>query len=306
VIACTQPRRVAAVTVAQRVAEERSSTLGQEVGYTVRFDDCTSSKTRLKYLTDGMLLREALLDPLLRRYAVVVLDEAHERTVATDVLLGLLKQVRAARGEDFRLVVMSATLDATGFTRYFPGSHAAYVQGRQHPVDIMYTTEPQESYLDSAITAALQLHLDEGPGDVLVFLTGQDEIEAAERLLTERTAVLTQNTGDIGLELVAVPMYASLPPEAQMRAFAAAPPNVRKVVLSTNIAETSITIPGVKYVVDTGVVKSRAYSARLGADCLEVGPVSKAQARQRSGRAGEFGLLYERRIIRTYWVEASC
>jgi ATP-dependent RNA helicase DHX8/PRP22 len=276
------------MTVAQRVAQERGCALGEEIGYTVRFDDCTGPSTRIKYMTDGMLLREALLDPKLKRYSVVVLDEAHERTVSTDVLLGLLKAAREARKGDFRLLVMSATLDAAGFTRYFPESGAAYVEGRQHPVEIMYTTQPQDSYLDAAITTALQVHCDEGDGDILVFLTGQDEIEAAERLLREKAAALPAVLDDNNprLELLVVPMYAALPPDAQMKAFQPAPPGARKVVLCTNIAETSVTIPGVRYVVDSGVVKTRAYSARLGADCLEVCPVSQAQARQRSGRAG--------------------
>ena len=287
VIACTQPRRVAAMTVAQRVAQERGCQLGGEVGYTVRFDDCTGPSTRIKYMTDGMLLREALLDPHLKRYSAVVLDEAHERTVSTDVLLGLLKAAREARKGDFRLLVMSATLDAAGFTRYFPGAGAAYVEGRQHPVDIFYTAEPQESYLDAAITTVLQVHCDEEPGDVLVFLTGQDEIEATERMIRDRAAALPAD--DTRQELIIVPMYAALPPEAQMKAFQPAPPGARKVVLCTNIAETSVTIPGVRVVIDSGVVKTRAYSARLGADCLEVCPISQAQARQRSGRAGREG-----------------
>lgn len=288
-IVCTQPRRVAAITVAQRVAQERGCKVGEEVGYTVRFDDCTSNKTRLKYVTDGMLLREALLDPSLARYSAVILDEVHERTVATDVLLGLLKSVRAARGKDFHLIVMSATLDAAGFQQYFPGAAAAYVEGRQHPVQVFYTAQPEDSYLDAAITAVLQVHFDEAPGDVLVFLTGQEEIEAAERLLKERMAKISAQAEPPSLTLEIVPMYAALPPEAQMRAFQPAPSGARKVVLSTNIAETSVTIPGVRYVVDTGVVKMRSYNARLGADCLEVCPVSKAQARQRSGRAGREG-----------------
>lgn len=255
-------------------------------------------------MTDGMLLREALLDPLLHRYSVILLDEAHERTVATDVLLGLLKRAREARKGDFRLIIMSATLDESGFRRYFPGSNAAYVQGRQFPVQMMYCASPQESYLDASITAALQVHYDEEPGgDILVFLTGQDEIEAAERLLRDRAdALMAGNTTDTtkntntsisasgtGLGLSIVPMYAALPPELQMKAFQSAEPFTRKIVLSTNIAETSITIPGIKYVIDCGFVKSRTYNARLGADCLEVGPVSQAQARQRSGRAGREG-----------------
>ncbi|KAL4442503.1 hypothetical protein ABPG77_005087 [Micractinium sp. CCAP 211/92] len=306
-VACTQPRRVAAVTVAQRVAEEMGTELGAgKVGYSIRFDDRTSPNTRIKYLTDGMLLREALVDPALSRYKVVVLDEAHERTVATDVLFGLLKDVCRQRRDDFRLVVMSATLDAAAFTRYFEGAQAAYVQGRQFPVEVMYTATPQDSYLDAAISAALQVHCDERPGDILVFLTGQDEIESCARLITERAAALPppetrdgaaaadgEEGGEEGeegpgrpRELLVLPIYAALPPEQQLKVFQPAPPGTRKVILATNIAETSITISGVRYVIDTGFVKSRSYSPRLGADCLQVAPVSQAQARQRSGRAG--------------------
>lgn len=303
-VACTQPRRVAAVTVAQRVAEEMGTELGAgKVGYSIRFDDRTSPNTRIKYLTDGMLLREALVDPRLSRYKVVVLDEAHERTVATDVLFGLLKEVCRQRGDDFRLVVMSATLDAAAFTRYFDGAKAAYVQGRQFPVQVMYTVAPEDSYLDAAIAAALQVHCDEGPGDVLVFLTGQDEIESCARLISERATALPPPeaaNGTVGgesdgdedgdadrpRELLVLPIYAALPPEQQLKVFQPAPPGTRKVILATNIAETSITISGVRYVIDTGFVKSRSYSPRLGADCLQVAPISQAQARQRSGRAG--------------------
>eukprot|EP00887_Chlorella_sp_A99_P005931 scaffold29.g5931.t1 len=285
-IACTQPRRVAAVTVAQRVAEELGVELGREVGYSIRFDDRTSPETAIKYLTDGMLLREALLDPLLHTYKarVVILDEAHERTVATDVLFGLLKGVLARRASDFRLIVMSATLDAAAFVRYFDGALAAYVEGRQFPVDIMYTAVPQESYLDAAINATLQVHCSEGPGDILVFLTGQDEIESCERLVREAAAALPHDPGRP--DLLILPIYAALPPEQQLRVFQPAPENTRKVILATNIAETSITIAGVRYVVDTGFVKARSYSPRLGADCLQVVPISQAQAKQRSGRAG--------------------
>ncbi|KAL6782327.1 hypothetical protein ACKKBG_A06370 [Auxenochlorella protothecoides x Auxenochlorella symbiontica] len=287
-IACTQPRRIAAVTVAQRVANEMGCKLGSQVGYCVRFDDRTGPDTRIKYMTDGMLLREALLDPLLQRYKVVILDEAHERTVATDVLLGLLKAASAGRPEgDLRLVVMSATLDTQKLTAYFQGSQAAYIAGRQYPVQVMYTPAPEESYVDAAITTALQIHCEEGPGDVLVFLTGQDEIEACERLLTDRAASLPPDPAR--LSLCVLPLYAALPPEAQLRVFERAAPGSRRVVLATNIAETSVTVPGVRFVVDSGMVKARAYSPRLGADCLQVVPVSQAQARQRSGRAGREG-----------------
>ena len=296
-IACTQPRRVAALTVAQRVAIERRCKIGEEVGYTVRFDDKTSKNTRLKYMTDGMLLRECLIDPLLRRYDVIILDEAHERTIATDILLGLLKAAREKRKGSFRLIIMSATLDVEGYQRFFPGSKAIYIRGRQHNVDVFYLSAPQESYLDALVAAVVQLHLDEGEGDILGFLTGQEEIEVAHRLISERIKALTDS--DVGDsqpvtqqkrgKLHVVPMYAALPPDKQLLAFEPVPKGDRKVVLSTNIAETSITIPGIRFVVDPGFVKSRSYNPGIGADLLQVMPISKAQAWQRTGRAGREG-----------------
>lgn len=295
-IAITQPRRVAAITVAQRVAAEVGCTLGTTVGYAVRFDDCSNgNETKIKYLTDGLLLREALIDPFLRRYSVVILDEAHERSLNTDILMGLLKQVRRKRKGDFRLIIMSATLDAASFTSYFDNAEAAYIQGRQHPVEVFYTDQPQESYLDAAITAAIQVHVEQPPGDVLVFLTGQEEIESAERIIKERAAALFHQqqhpenhpeNHHHSSNLTVLPLYAALTPEAQLKVFSPAKDGGRKIILSTNIAETSITVPGVRYVIDTGFVKSRSYNARLGADCLAIVPVSQAQARQRSGRAG--------------------
>ena len=288
IIACTQPRRVAALTVAQRVAKERGVALGQDVGYTVRFDDCTTKNTKLKYMTDGMLLREALLDPLLRRYSVVILDEAHERTIATDILLGLLKQAREKRKGSFRIVIMSATLDVEGYQRFFTGAKAVYIRGRQFPVEVLYTLEPQESYLDAVITTAIQIHIDEEEGDVLAFLTGQDEIEVASRLIRDRIRTLVSDQSQEE-SMHVIPMFAALPSEKQLIAFQAVPKGHRKIVLSTNIAETSITIPGIKYVIDPGFVKSRAYNATIGTDCLQVVPISQAQAWQRTGRAGREG-----------------
>ncbi|CAL5051520.1 unnamed protein product [Urochloa decumbens] len=314
VIGITQPRRVAAQTVAKRVAEECNDQLGRKVGYSIRFDDSTSNATRIKYMTDGLLLREALLDPLLSKYSVIVVDEAHERTVHTDVLLGLLKKVQHSRVNaskngktlpdvlghsqnltqkscqgtrcaPLKLIIMSASLDAKCFSDYFGGAKAVHVQGRQYPVDILYTYQPEPDYLDATLVTIFQIHLEEGPGDILAFLTGQEEIESLERLIYERARLLPPESSKIWI----TPIYSSLPSEQQMNAFKSAPAGTRKVVLATNIAETSVTITGIKYVIDPGMVKARAYNPVTGMESLIIIPVSKAQALQRSGRAGREG-----------------
>lgn len=312
VIGITQPRRVAAVTVAKRVAEECDVLLGQKVGYAIRFEDVTSSSTRIKYMTDGLLLREALLDPILSRYSIIIIDEAHERTIHTDVLLGLLKKVQNERLKQhkldkpdinilvkfdnesqssntkftpLKLIIMSASLDAKGFSEYFCDAKAFYVQGRQYPVDIFYTYLPKPDYVDTTLITIFQIHLEEGPGDILAFLTGQEEIELVDMLVHERLKQLPEHSRNI----LTVPIYSSLPSDQQMNVFKPTPSNFRKVILATNIAETSVTIPGVKYVIDPGVVKSRYYNPVTGMESLIIMPISKAQALQRSGRAGREG-----------------
>ncbi|XP_063934638.1 putative pre-mRNA-splicing factor ATP-dependent RNA helicase PRP1 [Zophobas morio] len=286
-IACTQPRRVAAMSVAARVAEEMDVKLGEEVGYSIRFEDCTSSKTKLKYCTDGMLLREAMADPLLERYSCVILDEAHERTLATDVLMGLLKEVMEQR-KDLKLVVMSATLDAEKFQSYFNDAPLMVVPGRTFPVELLYTTEPERDYLASAIRTAVQIHLCEGEGDILLFLTGEEEIEDACQKIRNEIAAAGPDAGDCKI----VPLYSSLPPKLQQRVFEAAPPHKsngaisRKIVVSTNIAETSLTIDGVVFVIDPGFAKQKVYNPRVRVESLLVTPISKASAKQRAGRAG--------------------
>ncbi|KAM3341197.1 pre-mRNA-splicing factor ATP-dependent RNA helicase DEAH10 isoform X1 [Capsicum galapagoense] len=325
IIGITQPRRVAAITVAKRVAEESGVPLGQRVGYAIRFEDVTSVQTKIKYMTDGLLLREALLDPYLSKYSVIIVDEAHERTIHTDVLLGLLKNVQKARsksingvvntdhnnsnaGHDLeerignqndgilkpcqakkynplKLIIMSASLDARVFSEYFGGARAVHVQGRQFPVDIFYTHKPETDCIDAALITIFQIHLEEGPGDILVFLTGQEEIESVERLIHERLRQLPESSR----KLLTFPIFSSLPSEKQMKVFMPSPPGYRKVILATNIAETSVTIPGIRYVVDPGLVKARTYDPKMGVDSLIIVTTSKAQALQRSGRAGRDG-----------------
>ncbi|XP_059070870.1 probable pre-mRNA-splicing factor ATP-dependent RNA helicase DEAH2 isoform X3 [Cryptomeria japonica] len=287
-IACTQPRRVAAMSVSRRVADEMDVTIGEEVGYSIRFEDCSSSKTVLKYLTDGMLLREAMTDPLLECYRVIILDEAHERTLATDVLFGLLKEVLKNRS-DLKLVVMSATLEAEKFQAYFSGAPLMKVPGRLHPVEIFYTQEPERDYLEAAIRTVVQIHICEPPGDILVFLTGEEEIEDACRKITREV----QNLGDQVGPVKAVPLYSTLPPAMQQKIFESAPPPIkeggtpgRKIVVSTNIAETSLTIDGIVYVIDPGFAKQKVYNPRVRVESLLVSPISKASAHQRTGRAG--------------------
>ncbi|KAK9817919.1 hypothetical protein WJX72_004309 [[Myrmecia] bisecta] len=287
-IACTQPRRVAAMSVARRVAEEMDVVLGEEVGYSIRFEECSSAKTFIKYMTDGMLLREAMSDPLLERYSVIILDEAHERTLATDVLFGLLKEVLKQR-PDLKVVVMSATLEAEKFQGYFLDAPLMKVPGRLHPVEIFYTQEPERDYLEAAIRTVVQIHACEGPGDILVFLTGEEEIEDACRKIGKGCSEGGEGVGPVKV----YPLYSTLPPQQQQKIFEPAPPAARpggvpgrKIVVSTNIAETSLTIDGIVYVIDPGFAKQKVYNPRIRVESLLVSPISRASAHQRAGRAG--------------------
>ncbi|KAI0034623.1 P-loop containing nucleoside triphosphate hydrolase protein [Vararia minispora EC-137] len=300
-IAVTQPRRVAATSLAARVSQEQGKPLGSLVGYSVRFDEKSSHATRIKYLTDGMLLREMMSDPLLERYSAVIVDEAHERTLRTDLVLASLKTILKTRNGDIakkagkqvgenplKVVVMSATLDAEKFSLFFDNAKTLYVKGRQHPVTIYYTTTGQTDYLDAALRTFFQIHLDQPPGDVLIFLPGQEDIENLNSSIRTHAARLPIGSPDI----VVRTLYASLPNEYQSKVFTPAPQGVRKCILATNIAETSITIPGVKYVIDTGKHKEKRHISAAkgrGADALLTVDITKSSAVQRAGRAGREG-----------------
>ncbi|XP_046445714.1 pre-mRNA-splicing factor ATP-dependent RNA helicase DHX16-like [Daphnia pulex] len=280
-VGCTQPRRVAAMSVAARVAQEMGKKLGNEVGYSIRFEDCTSERTVIKYMTDGMLLREFLSEPDLQSYSVMIIDEAHERTLHTDILFGLIKDIARFR-PDLKLLISSATLDAEKFSDFFDEAPIFRIPGRRFPVEIFYTKAPEADYIDACVVTILQIHVTQDSGDILVFLTGQEEIETALESLTERTRRL----GTRIKELLILPIYANLPSDMQAKIFEPTPPGARKCILATNIAETSLTIDNIIFVIDPGFCKQNSYNARTGMESLVVVPISKASANQRAGRAG--------------------
>ena len=282
-IGCTQPRRVAAMSVAKRVSEEMQVRLGGLVGYAIRFEDCTSKDTKIKYMTDGVLLRESLVEPDLDKYSCIIMDEAHERALNTDVLMGLIKKVLARR-RDLKLIVTSATMNSDRFSRFYGGAPEFIIPGRTFPVDIQYSRSPCEDYVDSAVKQVLAIHVSQGPGDILVFMTGQEDIEITCELVAERLKLLNDPP-----KLSILPIYSQMPADLQAKIFDRAAPGVRKVIVATNIAETSLTVDGIMYVVDSGFSKLKVYNPKMGMDTLQITPISQANASQRAGRAGRTG-----------------
>ena len=276
------------MSVAQRVAEEMGVELGQEVGYSIRFEDVTSKATRIKYMTDGVMLRESLTSEDLDNYSCVIMDEAHERSLNTDVLFGILKRVVAKR-RDFKLIVTSATLDSQKFSNFFGSVPIYEIPGRTFPVETLFSKVPCEDYVEAAVKQVLAIHLSHGPGDILVFMTGQEEIEAVCFALQERIdqmeaaqrdpVVDSQSGSGSAAEatttttlppLLLLPIYSQLPADLQAKVFDQAPPGSRKCIVSTNIAETSLTVDGIMYVVDAGYCKMKVYNPKMGMDALQV------------------------------------
>ncbi|RCV38034.1 hypothetical protein SETIT_8G109400v2 [Setaria italica] len=282
-IAVTQPRRVAAVSVSRRVAQELGVPLGDEVGYAIRFEDRTSERTCIKYLTDGVLLRESLSNPDLKQYSVIILDEAHERSLNTDILLGLMKRLVKDRASDLKVLITSATLDGLKVSKFFSGCPVLNIPGTLFPVEKFYSTERPTNYIESSLRTAIDIHAKEPPGDVLIFMTGKDDIDKMVSKLEERIQNLEEGSC---MDALVLPLHGSLPPELQVRVFAPAPPNCRRFIVATNVAETSLTVDGVVFVIDCGYVKQRQYNPSSGMYSLDVVQISRVQADQRAGRAG--------------------
>ena len=327
-VVVTQPRRVAAIAAARRVSEERGGVVGSEVGYAVRFDQACSSATRITFMTDGVLLRQAVATPELEQFDALVLDEAHERSLNTDVLFCLVKRMLASRRERNgrglsppaplrtssglqRVLIASATLDTAKLARYFFDAPVLHVPGRRFPVSVLHAAEPTSSHalVDAALELVLRLHVErplrgraagcEGDrgvdevaergvaaDDVLVFCTGQEEIATAAHALTALEAQLRADGPASAASLLVLPLHATLSVEEQQRVFTPAPFGSRKVVFATNVAETSLTIPGIGIVIAPGFVKEKRYDHERGMEVLTVVPIAKSAATQRAGRAG--------------------
>ena len=289
-ICITQPRRVAAMSVATRVAFEMNVKCGHEVGYAIRFEENVTLTTKIIYMTDGIFLRYLLSDNQMSDFSVIIIDEAHERSIYTDVIFGIIKQLIQKR-KDLRVIISSATLSTTKFQNYFFEAPVIQVPGRRYPVDIYYTKSPEPDYIEAAVITALQIHISQADelfkeenygGDILIFLTGQEEIELAKRMINNQ---LKKLRGQIP-NCVVLPIYAALPSEEQAKIFLPVVRGERKIILATNIAETSITINGIAYVIDSGFCKQMCYDPRTGLETLAITPISKANAKQRAGRAG--------------------
>jgi len=283
-IAHILPRKIATITIAQKVCKNMGLTLGKEIGYSVRFDYNYSEETRVKFLTEGMFIREMLIDPLLTNYNVIIIDDCHERTINSEIIFGLLKKIFVKRKE-LKIIVSSATLDYQCYLKFFPKeenyvSNIFVVSGRTYPVDIYYVEQPVKNYIESAVISAINIHKNnpKSSGDILVFLTGQEDIN----LFFE----YANNYGLDRADVLILPLLAGLPVERQLEVFAPTPHNKRKIVVSTNIAEASVTIDNIGFVIDSCLVKIKFYNSKIDADALYIIPASQFSLDQRAGRAG--------------------
>ncbi|MBN2625733.1 MAG: DEAD/DEAH box helicase, partial [Spirochaetales bacterium] len=288
-IACTQPRRLAAVSVAARIAEELGTDLGEEVGYKIRFEEKTSSRTRVKLMTDGVLLAETQGDRLLSRYDAIIVDEAHERSLNIDFLLGILRMLIEKR-PDLKIIITSATIDTQKFSQAFGNAPIVEVSGRTYPVELRYRPpeeeEGEKSLAEAGVDALEEILLETGSGDVLIFMpTEQDIVECCDLISTRYQR----------WSLTVLPLYARLTSQEQHRIFEES--SRRKVVVSTNVAETSLTIPGIVYVIDTGVARVARYTPSTGTFGLPIESISRSSADQRKGRCGR---IQEGICIRLY------
>lgn len=335
IIAVTQPRRIAAISLAEYVAKLLKTKVGNKVGYSVRFKTEVSKNTKIKYLTDGMLIRECVTikgekSPF-ENYSVIIVDEAHERSIRTDFLLGLLK-MELLNGSKFKVIIMSATFQSSSFEQFFSSTDSCFqnhsasnlkigsysVPGRQFPVHLNYLPEPELDYLEAIMITILTIHFTKPKGgDILVFLPGQEDIHHLYSNLTnlsKKIETLFEQEGEISfylgkqrfqnierIRLFVQCLYASMPPEQQSKVFDILPENYRKVILSTNIAETSVTLPNIVYVVDSGLEKLKFFQSNSNIDALIMREISKASSIQRAGRAGR---LKSGEVYRIYTKQA--
>ena len=319
-ICITQPRRIAAISISERVAEELDSKIGETVGYSVRFKEKTSKKTKIKFLTDGMLVRECILDKNLEKYKYIILDEIHERSIHTDILMMICNDLLInKRRSDLKLIIMSATLDPKKYMEYFKTGALIKVQGRKFPIKVFNIVEEKEEnnllnkninkekekeldyydliskYIDRCLNCILQIILSEKEedkhGDILVFLPGQEDIEDLQELLkAKKEEIYTELPNGKNIEFKVLPLFGSLPSNQQLKIFRPLKnkygKSIRKIILATNIAETSLTIKNIKYIIDSGFFKMRKFYPKLNIDTLKVTQISKNSALQRAGRAG--------------------
>ena len=315
-ICITQPRRIAAISISQRVAEEMNSKIGELVGYSVRFKEKMSNKTKIKFVTDGMLVRECILDKNLSKYKYIILDEIHERSIHTDILMMICKDlIINKKRKDLKLIIMSATLNPKKYMEYFNTNTLLRIEGRKFPVKVYNISKDNDNenednsdnkiiikddydliskYIDRCLNCILQIILSDEEenknGDILVFLPGQEDIEDLQELLLNKKEEIITEFPEKKIEFKILPLFGSLPSNQQMKIFRPLRNKfgkiIRKIILSTNIAETSLTIKNIKFVIDSGFFKMRKFYPKLNIDTLKVTPISKNSALQRAGRTG--------------------